>query len=106
MAAVGPGTNARAYAPPGGETFDAVCLRVRSALDELRTSGMQRVLVVTHAGTLHAALAVLFAEPVVVRFAPATVTCVRLDAEAELLCVGISGRQYAEWKGARSIGQE
>ena len=92
------GVNARAYAPPGGETFDEVCARVRDALDALRT--VPRSLVVTHAGPLHAMLAVLFGETRV-RFEPASITTVRLEAErAQLIDLGITVRQYADRKQA------
>jgi broad specificity phosphatase PhoE len=92
---IDPGTNARAYAPPGGETFELVYARVRDALTDLRATAAHRALVVTHAGPLHAMLSVLFPEPVPVRFEPASITCVRLDAQAQLLSLGITVRQYA-----------
>jgi broad specificity phosphatase PhoE len=52
-------TAASLYRPEGGETFDRVVERVRSFLDEVRTLPDERVLIVTHAGVLHAVLAVL-----------------------------------------------
>lgn len=73
-------TAAKRYAPPGGESFDAVAVRVACALDELRGGGHAHALVVTHAGPLHAMLHTLFGE-LPVRFAPASVTRVRFEAE-------------------------
>jgi len=47
------------YAPEGGETYDAVWTRVRSFYRELATQPLERVVVVTHAGVVHALLDVL-----------------------------------------------
>ncbi len=55
-------TAAKRYAPPGGETFSGVRARVAAALDDIRRSRADPVLVVTHAGPLHAMLNVLFGE--------------------------------------------
>lgn len=74
------GTAAKRYAPPGGESFDAVAARVGAALDELREGRHAHVLVVTHAGPLHAMLHALFGE-LPVRFTPASVTRVRFEGE-------------------------
>lgn len=52
-------TAAKLYQPEGGETFDAVCVRVESFLNDLRRTSYEHVLVVTHAGVLHAVLDVL-----------------------------------------------
>jgi broad specificity phosphatase PhoE len=52
-------TAAKLYQPEGGETFDAVCVRVESFLNDLRRTSYENVLVVTHAGVLHAVLDVL-----------------------------------------------
>lgn len=52
-------TAASLYQPEGGESFNAVVARTRDFIDELRTSDAERVLIVTHAGVLHAMLAVL-----------------------------------------------
>lgn len=52
-------TAAKLYQPQGGETFDIVCERVESFLDDLRRTSYEHVLVVTHAGVLHAVLDVL-----------------------------------------------
>ncbi len=45
---------ARSYAPEGGETFEAVCARVASFLEDSTSWGYRRLAVVTHAGVLHA----------------------------------------------------
>ncbi|GAC1310326.1 MAG: alpha-ribazole phosphatase [Vulcanimicrobiaceae bacterium] len=68
------------YTPDGGEAFDDVCRRVEAALRALdaRVGNGARVLVVTHAGVLHALLRVVLGESEAaaldVRFSPATVT--------------------------------
>ncbi|MFN2450356.1 MAG: histidine phosphatase family protein [Candidatus Baltobacteraceae bacterium] len=88
------GINPRLYAPPGGETFEHVRARVREALDGIGT-GPGRVLIVTHAGPLHAMLDLLFGE-VPFRFEPASLTQVRRGARgAKLLSLGVSAEQYA-----------
>jgi ribonuclease H / adenosylcobalamin/alpha-ribazole phosphatase len=78
-------TAAKLYAPVGGETFEAVCDRVKNALADLQGSGHERVLVVTHAGPMHAMLHLLFAqqeatisEMAGIRFLPASITRVQL----------------------------
>lgn len=50
---------AKLYEPEGGETFAAVCQRMQAFLDEVQARPEAHVLVVTHAGPLHAAMAVL-----------------------------------------------
>lgn len=72
-------TSPSAYAPPGGETFAAVSKRVASALEDLRSAAYGRVLVVTHAGPLHAMLRCVFGESPQVRFMPASITRIELD---------------------------
>jgi len=52
-------TAAKLYQPEGGERFEDVCARVQSFLDDLRRTSHEDVLVVTHAGVLHAVLDVL-----------------------------------------------
>lgn len=47
----------RAAAPPGGERYDAFSARVAAALGALADGRTGHVLVVTHAGVIHAALA-------------------------------------------------
>lgn len=86
---------AKRYAPPGGETFETVQARVAQALDELGASGYANVLIVTHAGPLHAMLHTLFGkretemqEVLAVRFSPASVTRIELaDGHAQLLAL-------------------
>jgi broad specificity phosphatase PhoE len=69
-------TQPRSYMPPGGETFDALCERVASAVRRVAEALPQggRALVVTHAGPMHALLRVLEAvseeEALRVRFEP------------------------------------
>lgn len=85
-------TAAAAYAPSGGETFALLCDRVSAAIRDLRRDTVQNVLVVTHAGPLHAVLHVLFGEHRAemqetfgVRFLPASITRIQMDANgAEL----------------------
>lgn len=50
---------AKLYEPDGGESFAQVCARVRSFFDDLAKQPHDSVAIVTHAGPLHAALAVL-----------------------------------------------
>ncbi|HET9096001.1 MAG TPA: histidine phosphatase family protein [Candidatus Baltobacteraceae bacterium] len=76
---------AKRYAPPGGETFESVQARVSHALDDLAASGHANVLIVTHAGPLHAMLHTFFGnreseyqEVLAVRFSPASVTRVEV----------------------------
>ena len=91
-------TAAKRYTPEGGESFEVVCARVANAIADLQTSGFERILVVTHAGTLHAMLHTLFGEREAemqevfgVRFSPGSVTRVRLDVgRAELLSLNVS----------------
>lgn len=70
----------KSYTPDGGEAFDDVCARVEAGLRavDARVSDGSRVLIVTHAGVLHAILRVALGESEAtalgVRFSPATVT--------------------------------
>lgn len=52
-------TAAKLYQPDGGERFEDVCVRVASFLEDLRKTTYEHVLVVTHAGVLHAVFDVL-----------------------------------------------
>jgi broad specificity phosphatase PhoE len=52
-------TDAQRYRPEGGETFAHVTARVRSFLDEVAREGDDHVVVVTHAGPIHAMLDLL-----------------------------------------------
>ena len=72
-------TAVRGYTPPGGETFVAVRARVAEALAELRRSGCDAPLVVSHAGTIHAALDLLLAQPPRVKLAPAAIVTVLFE---------------------------
>ncbi|HZY96352.1 MAG TPA: histidine phosphatase family protein [Candidatus Cybelea sp.] len=76
-------TGARLYEPAGGETFAQVRRRVRSFLDDLqRQDPGARIVVVTHAGPLHAFLAELELTRTggdFDRFAPAGITRIAID---------------------------
>jgi broad specificity phosphatase PhoE len=81
-------TSAKEYAPEGGERFEDVCDRVRSFLAELATTANGKILIVTHAGVLHAALAVLgnrtYDRPedrLSLSFAPASISRITMDTE-------------------------
>lgn len=86
---------AKLYTPPGGETFDAVRTRIADALGELRAARYTNVLVVTHAGPLHAMLHTFFGdreaqmqEVLGTRFSPASVTRIALESgRPELLAL-------------------
>jgi broad specificity phosphatase PhoE len=75
-----PANAPRFYTPQGGESFDSVCDRVADAVAAIgeRTPEGAQVLVVTHAGPLHALLRVLMGEgeaaALGVRFVPASIT--------------------------------
>lgn len=76
----------KAQSPPGGESFEAVVGRVARATAAILagTPDGGRVLVVTHAGVLHALLRVILgtgeAEEIDVRFTPAGVSRFSVDA--------------------------
>lgn len=84
-------TVAEEYSPPGGETFPEVRERIDEALRDLAGLGLERMLVVTHAGPLHAVLHHYFSgspDLLAVRFAPASITRIRVDEDgAELLAL-------------------
>ncbi len=80
-------TAAKLYTPPGGESFEAVRTRVGASLEELRERGYANVLVVTHAGPLHAVLHTVFGdreaemrEILGTRFSPASVTRIAVES--------------------------
>ena len=81
-------TSPKTYTPEGGESFDALCGRVRGALDRVvaETPPAGTALVATHAGPLHAVLRVALgeaaAEALKVRFVPASVTRFRREDDA------------------------
>ncbi len=82
-------TSARDYQPEGGETFADVRSRVRAWWKERFSDDVRRMLVVAHAGTLHALLAELLGErfdAMKVRFSHASITRVEwVDGAARLL---------------------
>lgn len=88
-------TSVKRYIAPRGESFEDVLLRVESALAEVRASGHANVLIVTHAGPLHAMLHTFFGhreaemqEVLGVRFSPASITRIEIaDGEASLLAL-------------------
>lgn len=73
-------TQPKFYTPQGGESFDELCARIAKAAARATAGAPNgRVLVVTHAGPLHALLRVLEgattpAEALQVRFVPAGIT--------------------------------
>lgn len=85
----------KTQAPPGGELFEGVVRRVARAVARIReaTPLDGRVLVVTHAGVLHALLRVLLgkeeAEKLDVRFTPAGVSrfAIHPDGNGSLLAL-------------------
>ncbi len=79
------------YVIEDGESFAQLQRRVAEVLAELRASNAGNVLVVTHAGPLHAMLRTLMPEKqddFDVRLQPASITRVRIDDErAELIAL-------------------
>ena len=75
------------YVPPGGEAFEDVVVRATRALERIRGEAGDgtRVLVVTHAGVLHAMLRVVLGEAesaaLDVRFDPGSVTRFALERD-------------------------
>jgi broad specificity phosphatase PhoE len=88
-------TVAKRYAPPDGETFDAVSKRVADALNDLQQGDLERVLIVTHAGPLHAMLHAVFGDRLAdmeqvagLRFSPAGITRLLLEHDgAEIVAL-------------------
>jgi len=94
--AAAPNSGGAFATPSEGESFEAVCARVATAVDALRArfANGGTVLVTTHAGALHALLQVVLgrtaAEALSIRFEPATLTRLRLHARGgELLEVNV-----------------
>jgi broad specificity phosphatase PhoE len=91
-----------AYAPPGGETIADVIERWRSFHADLARAGNDSVLVVTHAGMLHAAMRALQpkgAEDVFVgrfKFTPASLSRVALDANGNVEVTELSDARHLE----------
>lgn len=86
--------DAKGYQPEGGESFAAVEARVGAFLSELAQESFERVLVATHAGVLHAALAVLGPRlstdhrSMKIVFSPASITRITMEGEqARLITV-------------------
>jgi probable phosphoglycerate mutase len=90
---------AKQYVPPGGESFEAVTRRVGEALEHYRAARYEHVLIVTHAGPLHAMLHTFFGrreaqmqEVLGIRFSPAGITRLAVDEKgAELLVLNDVG---------------
>ncbi|HEY4433038.1 MAG TPA: histidine phosphatase family protein [Candidatus Cybelea sp.] len=88
-------TAAKDYTPEGGESFADVCERVGSFLDDLAAQRLQRAVVVTHAGALHAMFTVLKlsesgagGEHLSLSFAPGSISQLRVEGgEAKILRV-------------------
>lgn len=79
----------RFVTPEGGESFEALCLRVRAALDDLRDRYPGRtVLVATHAGPLHAVLEVALGEAArreaAISFVPGSTMRLRLTGASDI----------------------
>ncbi len=82
-------TAAKLYQPEGGESFDEVCARVGAFFEDIRTPSDETVLVVTHAGVLHATLEVFGAsivdrkgDALSLSFNPASITELAMDGDA------------------------
>jgi len=69
--------SAPGFEPPGGESFDHLTMRISAAFSDLtRSSSAESVLIVTHAGPLHALMNVLgLSEALSVRFLPGSISC-------------------------------
>jgi alpha-ribazole phosphatase len=81
-------TSAGEYAPPGGETFNEVRARVRGFWSERLAGPGARIVVVTHAGVLHAFIAELFGtdiEATGVHFAPGSITRIAFEGDRPYL---------------------
>jgi broad specificity phosphatase PhoE len=91
-----------AYAPPGGETIADVIERWRSFHADVQRADERRVLIVTHAGMLHAAMRSMQpkgAEAVFVgrfKFTPASLSRVAVDANGDAEASEISDARHLE----------
>ncbi|MGC2129715.1 MAG: histidine phosphatase family protein [Candidatus Aquilonibacter sp.] len=78
-------TQARRYEPVGGERFEQVTARIRSFFEDLRARAPDGpVLVVTHAGALHAAMEELAPEgfdPLGMVFSTASITRIAMEGD-------------------------
>jgi alpha-ribazole phosphatase len=95
-------TRPKNYTPPSGERFEEVVGRARRALSRIQVQQPQgRVLVVTHAGVLHALLRVILGEEeasaLEVRFNPGSITRFAVDDSA-------CGRLLVLNEGAETAG--
>lgn len=86
LAATSPKAAAQ-YTPEGGERFDEVSARVGAFLEALRDRPHRRVVVVTHAGPLHAALSALnlTGEATGVSFSPGGITRIAMTDDGARL---------------------
>ncbi|HEY1882720.1 MAG TPA: histidine phosphatase family protein [Candidatus Cybelea sp.] len=97
-------TAAKHYTPEGGESFEDVCVRVGSFLDDLGAQRLERAVVVTHAGPLHAMFTVLKlsesaagGEHLSLSFAPGSISQLRVEGgEAKILRVNDRRHIHAE----------
>jgi broad specificity phosphatase PhoE len=81
-------TSARQYHPHGGEAFGVVVDRVRQFLNELFPEPGERILIVAHAGTLHAAIDALhILPPEQLGFSTASITRIAMDGGRARLMV-------------------
>jgi ribonuclease H / adenosylcobalamin/alpha-ribazole phosphatase len=91
-----------AYKPPGGETIADVIHRWSSFHADLAREDHERVLVVTHAGMLHAVMRATRprgAEEVIAgrfRFLPASLTRLRFKPNEETLALALSDAQHLD----------
>jgi len=72
-------TRAAVYEPEGGETFARVRERVAAVLSEILAAGSGHVVVVTHAGPLHATMAELGFQDAGATFVTAGITRVAME---------------------------
>jgi broad specificity phosphatase PhoE len=99
-----------AYKPPGGETIADVIDRWSSFQADLARENYERVLVVTHAGMLHAAMRATRprgAEEVLAgrfRFLPASLTRLNVGANEETLALALSDAQHLEQNSPHWLG--
>ena len=86
----------KTHSPPGGELFDHVVRRAARAVAQIRDAmpAGGRVLMVTHAGVLHALLRVILgneeAEKIEIRFTPAGVSRFALDVNGSGSLLGLN----------------
>ena len=81
--------------PPGGERFPDVILRARNALARIRSETLAGlVLMVTHAGVLHALLPAILgeteAQKIEIRFTPAGISRFALEPDGSARILGLN----------------